>query len=152
MLGLWRQAVTLAGGGVGFLFLWGAIEGITPGKLALQMLFMVLIGGSWAGYFLQSMFLLFMSGVFPDLVPEWIITFDDAVFSSSRDGSRVVVIVTFLGFVSTYNVNYACYLKHVMHGQSWNPFLKSICTNPCIILMTPIAFHVLLVYSTFYEN
>jgi len=25
-------------------------------------------------------------------------------------------------------------------------------TNPCIILMTPIAFHVLLVYSAFYEN
>jgi len=25
-------------------------------------------------------------------------------------------------------------------------------TNPCIFLMTPIAFHVLLVYSAFYEN
>ena len=36
-----------------------------------------------------------------------------------------------------------------------NPFYAGVYaygTNPCIILMTPIAFHVLLVYSAFYEN
>ncbi|MCL2713640.1 MAG: type II toxin-antitoxin system Phd/YefM family antitoxin [Alphaproteobacteria bacterium] len=29
---------------------------------------------------------------------------------------------------------------------------REVITNPCIFLMTPIAFHVLLVYSAFYEN